>query len=519
MFKNVRIILFFFFFCSTPYALDADPPLGQEPSASLSGKYKDYNVILIIADAMRYDHLSCYGYAKETSPNIDQLAKHGVIFTNAFSQSHNTLGSVVSIFTSLYPSSHCVEHIFKDSTPDNIYTLADILNIYGYKTAWFGPLQDPHTSMSKNLLKGFNEVLDLHEGYAQIFNIIKKRQDEHFFITIHSYSTHENSLINGESGYLYDKKSVLFKRLESYYVKAWEKMYHTCKNNPEELDKIFGKGWSSKNAKYFALPYSDKSFNKIQQLLDSAFKRYSFNKIIKLGQKQLFFKTLNDEDLLILLSLLDDAIHGLDKDLIGGLIRELKENNLYDKTIIIITADHGNEYREHGHIGHQAYLYDEIIKVPLLFHIPFLNKAVKIGGLVQSIDILPTVLELLNIPAPYSVQGISLVGQIEGKPGAIANDYVFAKTIPGSFAIRSKQYKLIQKNTEDGNLFYEFYNLKDDPLERNNLIHTELGIADILKAELKSKLISLPKYNRKNSEFIPEIDSKTRERIKKTGYW
>lgn len=143
----------------------------------------------------------------------------------------------------------------------------------------------------------------------------------------------------------------------------------------------------------------------------------------------------------------------------------------------------------------------------------------KIDGLVQSIDILPTVLELLNIPAPYNAQGISLVGKIEGKSGAIANDYIFAKTIPGSLAIRSKQYKLIQHNAKEGNFFYELYNLQYDPLERNNIIGAELGIANILRAQLKAKLINLPVYNNGVNEFMPEISMEIKENIKKTGYW
>jgi len=126
---------------------------------------------------------------------------------------------------------------------------------------------------------------------------------------------------------------------------------------------------------------------------------------------------------------------------------------------------------------------------------------------------------LLNIPAPYNAQGISLVGQIEGKPGAVANDYIFAKTIPGSLAIRSKQYKLIQHNAEDKNFSYELYNLQNDSLEKNNLINIEPGMARILKAALEAKISSQPVYNRKKSEFIPEIDPQGREKIQKTGYW
>jgi len=90
----------------------------------LSGEYKGSNVILIILDALRPDHLSCYGYSGKTSPNIDALADRGVIFTNAFSAASYTMPAVASIFTSLYPYSHNICLAFKDELPDNILTLA-----------------------------------------------------------------------------------------------------------------------------------------------------------------------------------------------------------------------------------------------------------------------------------------------------------------------------------------------------------------------------------------------------------
>ena len=147
--------MFFYFFISSSGVSFSEEPL------SLSGKYKDYNVILIILDALRPDHLSCYGYTKETSPNIDQLAKEGVIFANTFSQSHNTLPCVVSIFTSLYPISHAMEYVFKDKFSGNVYTLAGILNIYGYRTAWLGFKNDAHSGMADGLLAGFDEQYNI----------------------------------------------------------------------------------------------------------------------------------------------------------------------------------------------------------------------------------------------------------------------------------------------------------------------------------------------------------------------
>ncbi|MFH1397982.1 MAG: sulfatase [Candidatus Omnitrophota bacterium] len=518
-FANLFFYFVYFFICFSSVSFPGEP-------SSLSGKYKDYNVILIILDALRPDHLSCYGYAKETSPNIDLLAQRGVIFTNAFSQSHNTLPSVASIFSSLYPPSHGMEHIFKDKFPDNVYTLAEILNIYGYNTVWLGHKYDPHSGMADGLLTGFEEQYNISSElsvglkvYDWTINGSNKYHKTPFFLTIHSYLTHETFFPFNKFDNSYNTPNSFIDRLESLLIKKWEYMRYACENNPEELDIVFGNGWSKKNAKYFSQPYSQGNFWKIIYMQDLLVNRYRLLDYFRNKHINFILGSLNDIDIPFLLSLLDNSIHELDENFIGRGIAELKKINIYDKTIIIITADHGNEYREHGDIGHNYSIYDEVIRIPLIFYLPHLNKAVRINSLAQSIDIMPTVLDLLGIPLPHQAQGISLTGLIEKRPRAVVNDYIFVKSLDGSLAIRSQKWKLIRRSMGGTAGNNEFYNIQNDPLEKNNLINMEPGIADIFKVELEAKISSLPKYNEKNSEFIKEIDPQTRERIKKTGYW
>ena len=172
-----------------------------ENSFSLSDKYKDYNVILIIADSLRPDDLGCYGYAKNVSPNIDALAHRGVVFTNAFCQMPLTMPNVTSIFTSLYPKSHATLHPFKDSVPDNIVTLAEILRIYGYQTAWFGLLSDPQTGAAKGILRGFDtyqtdanlikesgKIVDVR--FDNIFQWVRQQNKRPIFLVVHTYIPH-----------------------------------------------------------------------------------------------------------------------------------------------------------------------------------------------------------------------------------------------------------------------------------------------------------------------------------------
>lgn len=496
-----------------------------EYSFDLSGKYKGYNVILIISDALRPDRLSCYGYPKETSPHIDLLAQQGVLFNNAFSQSALTLPSVVSIFTSLYPFSHGVSYVFKDKVPEKFYTLAQILKIYGYSTVWFGTINDPHTGKGNGLLKGFNEKYDLwehnsiKENYSGILNWLKKHRKKPFFISVHSYLTHEKVFpfrkFNNEFTYnISNNFRDFFKTMPE---KWWKNLQSMLQNNQSYIYKILGEEWIKKHKEYFMQPYSSERVKNIFKIAETPEQKYEL-KIIYSETYSPYFKYFDAVFLSDFYSLLDGAIFELDKNLIRELISELKRFKIYDKTIIIITADHGNEYNEHGHIGHGQFLYDESIRVPLIFYLPGFGKAKKIDTLVQSIDILPTTLDLLGIPAPHQTQGMSLVGLIDGTEDIRGRQYVFSQSIDGKYMVRAREWKFIDNPIET--MQDELYNLTNDPKEQDNLIRKDTEIAKNLQERLLEWKKTLPSYtDNAKQQFVPYIDKETQERIRRTGYW
>lgn len=534
---RILLVLAIFFLIDKPKLCFSAGPL------QLSGKYKECNVILIILDALRPDRLSCYGYSKNTSPNMDALAKQGIIFTDAFSQSTETIASVASIFTSLYPFSHEDIHVFKDKLPEKVYTLAQILDTYGYKTAWFGFSMDPHTGAAKGLLRGFSEKNELYlkkylpslENYKTILDWIKQNCEKPFFLTIHSYEPHESwfPFLRFDNKFSRSVSKKITHDLDALEEKEWVKWQCTLKDHPETLYQLLGKDWVEKNKEYFMLPFSQAKPNGVL-MLEPWGKRF----LLKEWSRQFYLSylhSLNAGEFSDLLSLLDSAIYEFDHKTMAGLVKGLKELDLYRKTIIIVTADHGNEYNEHDAIGHGKTLYDESIHVPLLFYIPDLNKPVRSEELVQSIDILPTVLDLLGIPIPQQAQGISLLGLMEGKADALTNEYVFAQTLANLCSIRSKKWKLVKqlywsnpelwsqylKNNDQGGYKTEeqlFY-LVNDKRERNELGNKRKKIAKELRRRLESKLSSLIRYKEKEDEFDQDIDEQTKERIRKTGYW
>jgi len=164
---------------------------------STTARYKNYNVILIYIDTLRADRLSCYGYSRKTSPNIDKLANESIVFTRNYTPITYTLASFMSIITSLYPKSHGVLEILKDKLSPGIKTLAEVMHIYGYKTAWFGPKGDPHLDPAIGFGLGFDEIMPSNESHdldnpqgRDLCNWLEANKDKRFFLNFHTYKPH-----------------------------------------------------------------------------------------------------------------------------------------------------------------------------------------------------------------------------------------------------------------------------------------------------------------------------------------
>jgi arylsulfatase A-like enzyme len=226
--------------------------------------------------------------------------------------------------------------------------------------------------------------------------------------------------------------------------------------------------------------------------------------------------TFNDGDKKTIVALYDGQLRQLD-DYVGRLIGKMKDWGILDNTIIIVTADHGEELFEHGFIGHastslNAKLYDEIIRIPLLFWWPKNLQQGTVDELVQQIDIMPTILDILGLPVPEGLQGVSLLPLIEGKPidnsrtvpVCFERGMVFCETNLGGYqstkemeeiklrCIRTKDWKLIYRCTplhglnggRLNNEIYELYNLKTDPGEERNIVERNPDVAKELKKKL-----------------------------------
>jgi len=391
------------------------------------------NIVLIGVDTLRADHLKCYGYGRETSPEIDALAKEGVLFLECISHIPTTTPSFASILTSKRPISHGVlGNNFKGYRLDNWHmTLAELLKNRGYNTAAF--VSGWTLKRNANLTQGFDVYDDAFKGERQaelvnreVFRWLEKHRNGKFFLFVHYFDPHSK----------YDPPPP----------------YNSC----------------------FAYTTKPHDISKIDRHLRHG----------------------NISDPSFYIAKYDGEIKYTDYH-IGQLLKKISELDPERKTLIVFTADHGETLVErqvwfnHGH-----FVYDEQIHVPLLLWYPGIFGHKKIDALVRLIDVLPTILDVLGINFSEHLEGRSLLPLIKGDTGGSDFVYCettdgYPKQIKGrikgvngkQFAIRSKEWKLIRTPKTTG-IYYELYNLDHDPEELHNLIGENLAIENQLRAKL-----------------------------------
>lgn len=418
------------------------------------------NVLLIIIDALRPDHLSCYGYKRDTSVNIDKLAQEGIVFTRAVSASSSTISSVPSIMSSLYPDAHGIWDFGCLFSP-SVNTLPRILKRNNYYTGIISGQLFPHLVYWGDFDTARME-LDAKADKITDWAIdwLAKNKEKKFFLYLHYFDPHGP----------YKPPS------------AYDKIY--INDRPRASDQ--------------EIP-----------LLDNT--RGGFGGIPGY-QAQEGIKKAN-----YYIAQYDAEIKFTDSQ-IARLMAYLEKAKLFSNTIIIITSDHGESMTEHDYyFDHGAYLYDNLIRVPLIIYYKQLTAAKKrIEIPVSLVDIMPTVLDIFNIKRKDKdmPDGISLLPLIMGRTDR-RDGYIFSEYFEGGsrkFAVMGQGYKLIYDKKRNN---YELYNLNEDPFEKLNVFLREKEKAQGLVAELFSFLKRRTASPRRR---VFEVDQGTKDRLKSLGY-
>ncbi len=396
------------------------PPLDEPP-----------NVLLISIDSLRADRLSCYGYSKTTSPQLDRLAREGVLFETAIADSSWTLPTHVTLFTGAASQVHGVD--WEDRRlGDQWTTLAEALSAEGYATAgyWSGPFLHPAFGVGQ----GFDRYAGTSGGQEAPESESPDGRSETTSFEHHDTVT-SPEITRQALDYLANAKAPFFLFLHYFDV-------HYDYIPPEPI-------WRKFDANYEG---------------DFVAEGFIFNEDIHAKMPRRERRHLD--------ALYDGEIYYTDQ-FVGQVLEGLREHGLEENTLVVLTADHGEEFFEHGGKGHRLTLYDEVLEVPLMFRMP--GRVVtgkQITTQVRHLDVMPTILDFVGAPTPDTVQGRSLRPVLEGEAA-------LAPLPAPSFLKHGKMGTLTSLRTETWKLFYWdraeseplvfLHDLASDPREKRPL--------------------------------------------------
>lgn len=467
------------------------------------------NLILITIDCLRADHVGVLGYTKPTTPHIDALAATGVVFTQAFANGPRTPASFPSILTSTYPLMYGGTVALSDER----VTIAEALQQAGYFTAAFH--SNPYLSGALNYGKGFDVFWDSMDE-APLVSRTGRRVRGLF----------------SKSSRLYDLLRLINRLCD---VQARRSPFT---RGEAIIDRALGQLEALSHQPFFMwLHFMDAHYPYLPSCEDLSL--FYDRPLGKLQAARLLGKMLENpsqvtsEEIEVLQAFYDAQVYYVDQQC-GHLLNYLEDNGWRENTLIAITADHGDEFGEHGDFSHATTLssrlsprlYDELLHVPLIICPRPSDRHTyqkRIDELVGLIDLGPTLLELLEVSVPANWLGKSLkwlmCGDRRGDSLLIA-EYVLDddELLPGQskremVAVRTRKWKYIHDGMNGKN---QLYNLSIDPGETVNLYAHEPETVRQFESVVSEHLAEV----RSRSDEIRDLepDEMIVERLRALGY-
>ncbi len=478
---------------------------------SFSKKYQGCNLLLVSITNIGASHMSLYGYGRPTTPLLDDWAKDALVFDNAFTHASWTLPVAVTLFSSLYPYAHQVfVRSFKNVLDASVRTLPEILRDNGYRTAAFTGGLDYNPGFSH--MRGFQDAPEnptfssFKTTIPQAQKWLAENRGKRFLLFVHGYDAH--------CPFLPDR--------------PFQGTFSDLRGKTLHVDaKRCVRGLRMGEAEYEA-EYAGgcPQFPKKEKCPDDMGKKVRLTK----------------DDVDFLGDSYDEKVLETDS-LVGGFLRSLAPG-LLAKTIVVVYSEHGEMFAKHGRFGRagtrRGTSYDDILHVPLIIKFPG-APARRISGLVGLVDLMPSLLDALGLPAPEGLQGKSLASLAE--TGAPANRYVFSGApyntqglVDNTFdywsraeSIRDERWKLIYENAvslqearkgdrgQGEKETVELYDIAADPEETRDASGAHPDIA----ASLREKLLE---WGRRVSAVgrIPTTKTMPDELLRqarKRGYW
>jgi arylsulfatase A-like enzyme len=440
---------------------DPAPHADATRLADLRRALADANVMLVVLDAAGAKHFGCYGYSRRTTPEIDRIAAEGVLFEEAFTPAAYTLAAVASIFTSQSPDRHQTLDPRRPTYRQARVVLPELLAGHGVQTAGFvaNSMAGPAFGFERGFAE-FREVYAELGRHAKAFREVlpswlQANRDRRFFAYVHFREPH----------FPYDPEP------------PFDTLFGPDGPIPPRLRR--DRNW----------------FGAVD------------NRRIQISPEEVAHAE----------RLYDGNLAAVDQEL-GFLRRTLEEQGLWERTVLIVTADHGEAFWEHEHIGHSVQLYEPILHIPLVLHVPGGGLAgVRVRGIADLLDLAPTVADVFGVlgqgGSEQAFEGRTLLPMILGGPGkgAVVSRTVMHATM---HSLRDARYKLIY-GARPGH--EELYDLQRDPEEKRNLAGSEPLRAALYRQALHRRVLDSTRETAASADGA-KLTRKQLENLRALGY-
>jgi len=389
------------------------------------------NLVLISIDTLRADHLSLYGHRRPTTPFLERLASSAVVFDAFHYSGGGTLPSHMSMLTGLHPVTHQINpHTGRVLESERI-TLAESLGIQGFHTAAF--VDGGWMGGQFGFTQGFDVYDDKGGRLAAILPKARRWLDRHhidrFFLFLHTYDVHSEK----------------------------NHLPYEC---PDDLHLRF-------------TPTGHVEFDGCRDDRCASELLIWINQEVRAGRKSVE-DVLSTAEIDLMRDLYDGCISYVDREL-EQFVEHLAKLGVLENTLLVITSDHGEEFADHGLVIHEQTGYQELARLPLVIRFPDAAHAgLRVPHLAAMVDLMPTLLEFLDIPIPDQVQGRSVLGSVTGGRAVRDDLHMYASIRSGNWNYHSDRREL--------------YNLDEDPLEQVNLYGRQPGMVEELERRVRSLL-------------------------------
>jgi arylsulfatase A-like enzyme len=368
------------------------------------------NILILASDSLRADHLSCNGYRRQTSPTIDELAAGSMNFTRCFTPISSTLESMTSIMSGQYPHTHGLQHMFPEQkqvrrTMETAPMLADILKRHGYSTSVIG---DWCAGIFDMMPMGFEGVDVSTFDNFKVF-LTQAVYREHSLLPLWfdndlGYSLFPSlrscaSFVTPEvvTERLKQRLTEESRRDQPFFITA----FYSCTHLPYSINPPYSTLFTEKN-------YNGQHKGRMDFDVDE------FIGSVDIADK---WRALPQPEVQQIVGLYDGCVRKFD-DVVQELLAHLRRTRQLDNTIILISADHGDDlFEPNCTFGHGLTFNggDQNSNVPLILKLPGVKQGRKIDRIVRTIDFAPTLLDLAGVAADPRMEGVSLRPYMEGE--------------------------------------------------------------------------------------------------------